>query len=70
MFEVYRDKLGGWRWRLRTINGRIIADSGESYTRERDAWRAISTVIATVEALPSLTAPETDEPFDQMGEPI
>lgn len=41
-FEVYRAK-DGWRWRLIAGNGQIIA-TGEAYTRERDAWRAVVTV--------------------------
>ena len=40
-FEVYRERSvkKGWRWRLRR-KGRIVADSGESYTRRSDAIRA------------------------------
>ena len=34
--EVYRDQVGRWRWRLKATNGEIIADSGQSYGRERD----------------------------------
>lgn len=45
-FDVYPDKAGGWRWRLVARNGRIIADSGEAYTRECDAWRAIERLLA------------------------
>lgn len=30
----------GWRWRVRARNGRIIAESGEAYSREHDAQRA------------------------------
>lgn len=44
-FEVYRDKLGEYRWRLLTSNGRIAADSGEGYTRREDAHRAIATLL-------------------------
>lgn len=40
--SVYRDRTGQYRWRLTRVNGgKIIADSGEGYTRERDAWRAV-----------------------------
>lgn len=70
MFEVYADKAGGWRWRLRTANGRIIADSAEAYTRERDAWRAISTVIVTVEQVGRLAIRDPDEPNEPVMEPI
>lgn len=44
-FEVYEAK-DGWRVRLRAANGRIIA-TGEAYTRERDAWRAVDTIRKT-----------------------
>ena len=34
--EIYRDKSGRWRWRIRADNHEIIADSAQSYGRERD----------------------------------
>lgn len=37
--EIYQAK-DGWRWRAVASNGRIMADSGEAYTRKRDAYRA------------------------------
>ena len=37
--EFYRDKKREYRWRFK-INGRIMADSGEGYTRRRAAARA------------------------------
>lgn len=46
-FTVYQ-AADGFRWRLIAANGRIIA-TGEAHTRERDAWRAVETVKATVE---------------------
>jgi uncharacterized protein YegP (UPF0339 family) len=42
--EFYEDQAGEWRWRLRGANGEIVADSGEGYTRERDAVRAFLRV--------------------------
>jgi len=30
-FELYRDREGQYRWRLRHDNGNILADSGEGY---------------------------------------
>jgi uncharacterized protein YegP (UPF0339 family) len=44
-FEVYRDRAGGWRWRLIRA-GRIVADSGECYTRRADGLRASRNVRA------------------------
>lgn len=38
--EVYKDRKQQWRWRLVSSNGRIMADSAESYTRKDDAVRA------------------------------
>ena len=29
-FEVYQDKKGEWRWRLKHANGNILATSSES----------------------------------------
>jgi len=43
-FEVFEDDAGEFRWRLVHDNGNIIADSGEGYTRRRDAERAIGGV--------------------------
>ncbi|MCG1003070.1 MULTISPECIES: HVO_2922 family protein [Halobacterium] len=40
-FEIYRDVAGEWRWRLVHKNGNILADSGEGYSRRRDARRAV-----------------------------
>lgn len=34
-FTVYQDSNGGWRWRLRAKNGRIVADSAEGYRSRR-----------------------------------
>lgn len=39
-FVVYKAK-DGWRWRLVAANGRVVADSGEAYTRKHDAEKAI-----------------------------
>lgn len=41
LIQVYQDRAGEWRWRMLAANGRTVADSGEGYSRERDARRAI-----------------------------
>lgn len=56
-FEIYReretqDREGGWRWRLVGRNGKILADSGESYTRKADVKRALYTMHDAVKAAP------------------
>jgi len=45
-FHVFQDTSGEWRWHLKAVNGRIIAQ-GESHTRKRDAERALRTVVET-----------------------
>lgn len=47
-FEVYRDKAGEYRWRLLSSNGQITADSGEGYTRQEDAHRAIAAMLIAI----------------------
>ena len=34
-FHIYKDYKGEWRWRLKAANGKILADSGESYTTKQ-----------------------------------
>lgn len=48
-FVVYQDKAGQWRWRLLAANNRIVADSGESYTRMRDCERAVAGAMRATE---------------------
>ena len=38
--QVYKDKGNEWRWRKVAANGRIVAESGEGYTRYVDALEA------------------------------
>lgn len=47
-FTVYKDRRKQWRWHLQHRNGRIIADSSESYTRRRDCLRAVDTVLVAI----------------------
>jgi len=35
-FELYRDKKGEYRWRLKAHNLKIIATSGEGYHNKKD----------------------------------
>ena len=45
-FELYEDKAGNYRWRLRHDNGNIIADSGEGYASKQKAKQGIESVRA------------------------
>lgn len=42
-FTVYQ-AADGFRWRLLAANWRLIAESGEAYSRRRDAERAVKAV--------------------------
>jgi uncharacterized protein len=43
-FEVYKDKGGEYRWRLRSMNKQILATSGEGYKEKRACLAAIESV--------------------------
>ena len=43
-FEVYKDKAGEYRWRLRMQNTKVIATSGEGYSTKRACEEAIESV--------------------------
>jgi len=51
-FEVYFDRQGQYRWRLKANNNRITADSGEGYTTRTGARQAAERVRAEVAAAP------------------
>lgn len=60
--EIYQDAAGGWRWRLKARNRRIIAESGEAYSRRSkcvDAVERLSDVagdLSLFEALATAVA--------------
>ncbi|MCK5042368.1 MAG: DUF1508 domain-containing protein [Sphingomonadales bacterium] len=43
-YTTYTDNQGLWRWNLKAANGRIIADSGESYHNYSDCTHGIELV--------------------------
>jgi uncharacterized protein YegP (UPF0339 family) len=43
-FEVYRDNVGGYRWRLKSNNGEVVARSEESYATKASCLHAIDLV--------------------------
>lgn len=44
--ELYKDRKGEWRWRVRARNGKIIADSGEGYRRKRDCKHGLELLAS------------------------
>lgn len=51
-FQVYVDATGQFRWRLVAANGKIVADSAESYHNEADARAGITIVKRTNASTP------------------
>jgi uncharacterized protein YegP (UPF0339 family) len=47
-FEVFRDRAGEYRWRLRAKNGLLIANGGEGYKTRGGITRALTSVRASV----------------------
>lgn len=43
-FEVYNDKAGEFRFRLKATNGEIIASSGEGYTTKAACLNGVDSV--------------------------
>jgi uncharacterized protein YegP (UPF0339 family) len=57
-FEVYKDRAGEFRWRLRTANSQIIAISGDGYKNKADCMAGVDSVkknapLAKVEEQPA-----------------
>jgi uncharacterized protein YegP (UPF0339 family) len=49
-YVYYKDSKGEWRWHLKASNGRIIADSGEGYSNERECLADIDRVKGSKDA--------------------
>jgi uncharacterized protein YegP (UPF0339 family) len=43
-FQIYKDRKGEYRWRLRARNGEIIADGNEGYSRKASCKHGIDLV--------------------------
>lgn len=43
-FELYQDRGGEYRWRLKHSNGNILATSSEGYKAKASAMRCIENV--------------------------
>lgn len=56
--DIEQDHRGEWRWHaVSEANGKIVADSGEGYTREEDAVRAAKHVRAFLGSAPIKRGP-------------
>jgi len=50
-FQIYKDKIGEFRWRLTHTNGHVIATSGEGYTTKVNAIGGVKSVKENVSRL-------------------
>jgi uncharacterized protein YegP (UPF0339 family) len=46
-FDTYKDDKGEWRWRLKAINGKILADPSEGYSTKQACQDGIDLVRST-----------------------
>jgi uncharacterized protein YegP (UPF0339 family) len=64
-FEVYQDKSGGYRWRLRAQNTKVLATSSESYKEKRSCLASIESVKRDAPDAPvAEEAAKSDEPAE------
>lgn len=49
-FELYKDKKGEHRWRLRHANGNILATASEGYSSKAGAMKCIENVQSSASA--------------------
>ncbi len=62
-FEVYQDKAGEYRWRLRAQNSKLLAASSEGYKEKRSCLSSIESVKRdAVDALVVEQEQKTNEP--------
>ena len=47
-FGIYKDKKGGWRWRLCAKNKKVVADSAEAYATKASVVRAVRRFMAQI----------------------
>ncbi|MXR21554.1 HVO_2922 family protein [Halobacterium bonnevillei] len=64
-FELFEDKAGQYRWRLRHRNGNIVADSGEGYTRKHNAQKGMQSVRRNALGAGTLHADELEDVSDE-----
>lgn len=43
VFQIYQDRAGKYRWRLKVSSGYVCA-TGEAYATTQDAWKACERV--------------------------
>ena len=44
-FEIYKDKAGEYRWRLKAANGAVIGTGGQGYKAKADCKHGIEVIM-------------------------
>lgn len=69
-FEIYESGIADfdrreyheqWYWRLRSHNGRIVAEGSKGYTSKANVKRALRKIILAFETTTSLEIREVDQ---------
>lgn len=60
-FELFEDRGGEWRWRLRHDNGNVIATSGQGYASKAGARKGLRSVRRNVSGAPIETVTRSVE---------
>ncbi len=60
-FEIYEDKAGEWRWRLRASNGELLAIPEQGFSSKSGVVRALDVVRRNVAEAEGHSEPESDE---------
>ena len=68
-FELYTDRGGGHRWRLRHRNGNIIATSGEAYSSRQKCQQGMHSVVRNAFGAGVLRIEDADEAETDAEEP-
>jgi len=48
--EFYRDRRGGWRWRVKAANRKVVADGAEGYSARSKARRGLMAAMGVLYA--------------------
>ncbi|QLH84961.1 DUF1508 domain-containing protein [Halosimplex pelagicum] len=64
-FEVFADRGGKWRWRLRHRNGNIIADSAQGYSSRQKAEQGLESVRTNAPGAPAIREEVEVEPEEE-----
>jgi len=64
-FEVYKDKSGEFRWRLRMQNSKVIASSGQGYKEKDSCLKGIESLKRVVADAPVKEVEASDATKDE-----